>query len=134
AGAWGAGWRPPTPKPAEQSRWRTGFAWPYRGPWPGAWGRSKARRGCWRGPAASALRPLWRSWKKDKSNPPGRPGRQSGPAGGGDWAAIHARQRAQFADEPGVRLPSRRGPAAPVAAGALPPTPSTVSAARRPHD
>src|SRR5947209_17403789 len=53
------------------------------------------------------------------------------PASGAVWAAIHARQRAQFADDPGVRLPRSRDPAAPVADGRFAGTPSTVRAASK---
>ena len=58
----------------------------------------------------------------------------SGVNGGVVWAAIHARQRAQLIDEPGVRLPSRREPAAPVAEGTFAGTPSSVNAASMPND
>src|SRR5262249_59850262 len=53
-------------------------------------------------------------------------------ASGAVWALIQATQRAQLDDEPGVRLPSSRAPAAPVAAATLAGTPSTVSAASVP--
>jgi hypothetical protein len=51
---------------------------------------------------------------------------------GAVWAAIQARQRAQFAEAPGVTLPSSREATAPVADGTLAGTPSTVSAASSP--
>src|SRR5262249_54462690 len=53
-------------------------------------------------------------------------------ASGAVWVAIQATQRAQLDDEPGVKDPSKRAPAAPVAAGTFPGTPSRVRAARVP--
>src|SRR5262249_52836074 len=47
-------------------------------------------------------------------------------AGGTVCVAIQATHRAQLADEPGVKLPSKRAPAAPVAEVTFPGTPSTV--------
>ena len=44
-------------------------------------------------------------------------------AGAAECVAIQARQRAQLVEEPGVRLPSRRAPTAPVVAGTLAGTP-----------
>ena len=45
-----------------------------------------------------------------------------------------ARQRAQFDGAPGVTLPSKRDPAAPVAVGRLAATPSSVKAASIPNE
>ena len=50
--------------------------------------------------------------------------------GGDPLDIIHERQRAQLAGLPGVKLPSSRAPAAPVADGRLAGTPSRARAAR----
>src|SRR5262245_59570045 len=58
---------------------------------------------------------------------------QPAAAGGTVCAAIQATQRAQLAEEPGVRLPRRRAPVAPVAEVTLAGSPSTVKAASTPQ-